>query len=65
MLSLDDAVTVLVVVVLDVLDEEDELLVEPVSAADIAFSVFVPATPSADRPLARWKAETEASVLLP
>ena len=44
------------------LDAEE---LEPESAELIAEIVLEPATPSADNPFARWKAETAASVLLP
>ncbi|MFR2151086.1 MAG: hypothetical protein ACLS7Z_11575 [Christensenellales bacterium] len=48
-------------VLVDVLEEPPA----PLTAAAIASSVLVPATPSAVRPLAFWKALTAASVLLP
>ena len=48
-------------VLVDVLEEPPALL----TAVAIALSVFAPATPSAVRPFAFWKALTAASVLLP
>ena len=60
---LDDVELVTVAVV--VVELEDDDLDEPAIAELIVFSVFVPAMPSAERPFARWKAETAASVLLP
>ena len=43
-------------------EEPDEL---PLRAAAIFASVLVPATPSGDRPLARWNFMTAASVSEP
>ena len=62
---LDDVELVTVAVVVAVVELEDDDLDEPAIAELIVFSVFVPAMPSAERPFARWKAETAASVLLP
>ena len=51
----------------DLTEEEEELEEdeEPLSAAAIFSSVFVPATPSAVRPFFFWKFMTAASVLEP